>query len=244
MIIETYGIETVVDNMFQIFAHPDLFHQLVLVAIHARQLSNMSKHVLQTISQLEGIHIVQAVLHVRIHNQFGQPQNLPAQMESVAKSGFFTLFGRQSLDRFQVEIVIQMQVVEIFAVNQQIQHVVTLSTDLKSDLDPIQGCRLEKFGGLEGSEQVPLLLRFGWSVMQSVQDIVLEQLLVTDPDLDRLSWRTMFTVPSFNQRYVQSSATPSGSQVERPGRPKELDTISGVVCVQRTILQKWLGSLV
>ena len=149
MIIETYGIETVVDNMFQIFAHPDLFHQLVLVAIHARQLSNMSKHVLQTISQLEGIHIVQAVLHVRIHNQFGQPQNLPAQMESVAKSGFFTLFGRQSLDRFQVEIVIQMQVVEIFAVNQQIQHVVTLSTDLKSDLDPIQGRGLEEFGGLE-----------------------------------------------------------------------------------------------
>ena len=78
MIIETYGIETIVDNMFQIFAHPDLFHQLVLVPIHARQLSNMSKHVLQTISQLEGIHIVQAVLHVRIHNQFGQPQNLPA----------------------------------------------------------------------------------------------------------------------------------------------------------------------
>ena len=149
MIIETYGIETVVDNMFQIFAHPDLFHQLVLVAIHACQLSNMSKHVLQTISQLEGIHIVQAVLHVRIHNQFGQPQNLPAQMESVAKSGFFTLFGRQSLDRFQVEIVIQMQVVEIFAVNQQIQHVVTLSTDLKSDLDPIQGRGLEEFGGLE-----------------------------------------------------------------------------------------------
>ena len=149
MIIETYGIEAVVDNMFQIFAHPDLFHQLVLVPIHARQLSNMSKHVLQTISQLEGIHIVQAVLHVRIHNQFGQPQNLTAQMEGVTESGFFTLFGRQSLDRFQVEIVIQMQVVEIFAVNQQIQHVVTLATDLKSDLDPIQGRGLEKFGSLE-----------------------------------------------------------------------------------------------
>ena len=83
--------------------------------------------------------------------------------------------------------------------NQQVQHVVSLTTYLKTNLNPIQGCRLEKFGGLEGSEQVPLLLRFGWSVMQSVQDIVLEQLLVTDPDLDRLSWRTMFTVPSLDQ---------------------------------------------
>lgn len=39
--------------MLQIFAHPDLSHQLVLVAVHAGQLTNMSKDVLQPIGQLQ-----------------------------------------------------------------------------------------------------------------------------------------------------------------------------------------------
>ena len=108
MIIETYGIEAIVNDMFQILAHPDLLHQLVLVPIHSSQLSDMSEHILKSVSQLECIHIVQAVLHMSIHDQFGQPQDLTTQMKSVAKSGFFTFFGCQSLDRFQVEIVIQM----------------------------------------------------------------------------------------------------------------------------------------
>ena len=108
MIIETYGIEAIINDMFQILAHPDLLHQLVLVPIHSSQLSNMSEHILESISQLEGIHIVQAVLNMSIHDQLGQPEDLTTQMKSVAKSGFFALLGRQSLDRFQVEIVIQM----------------------------------------------------------------------------------------------------------------------------------------
>lgn len=35
--------------MFQILAHPDLPHQFVLVAIHASQLTNMGKDILQSI---------------------------------------------------------------------------------------------------------------------------------------------------------------------------------------------------
>lgn len=49
----TYSVEPVVDEMFQIFAHSDLSHQLVLVAVHACQLSHMSKDVLQSIRQLQ-----------------------------------------------------------------------------------------------------------------------------------------------------------------------------------------------
>lgn len=49
----TYSIKPVVDQMLQIFAHPDLSHQLVLVAVHASQLTNMSEDVLQPISQLQ-----------------------------------------------------------------------------------------------------------------------------------------------------------------------------------------------
>lgn len=49
----THGVEAVVDEMLQIFAHPDLSHQLVLVAVHSGQLTDMSKDVLQPISQLQ-----------------------------------------------------------------------------------------------------------------------------------------------------------------------------------------------
>lgn len=49
----TYSVEPVINKMFQIFAHPDLSHQLVLVAVHASQLTHMSKDVLQPIRQLQ-----------------------------------------------------------------------------------------------------------------------------------------------------------------------------------------------
>lgn len=45
----TYSVEAVVDEMLEIFAHPDLSHQLVLVAVHSCQLTNVGKDVLQPI---------------------------------------------------------------------------------------------------------------------------------------------------------------------------------------------------
>lgn len=51
--IFTYSVEPVVDEMFQVFAHPDLPHQLVLVAIHAGQLTYVGKDVLQPVGQLK-----------------------------------------------------------------------------------------------------------------------------------------------------------------------------------------------
>ena len=38
--------------MFDVFAHSDLSHKLVLVSVHSSQLTNMSKGVLKTISKL------------------------------------------------------------------------------------------------------------------------------------------------------------------------------------------------
>lgn len=49
----SYGVEAVVDEMLEIFAHSDLSHQLVLVAVHSSQLTNVGKDVLQSISQLQ-----------------------------------------------------------------------------------------------------------------------------------------------------------------------------------------------
>lgn len=39
--------------MLQVLAHPDLPHQLIFVAIHASQLTNMGKDILQSICQLQ-----------------------------------------------------------------------------------------------------------------------------------------------------------------------------------------------
>lgn len=49
----THSVEAVIDEMFQVFAHADLSHQLVLVAVHARQLSHVSKDILQPVGQLQ-----------------------------------------------------------------------------------------------------------------------------------------------------------------------------------------------
>lgn len=112
-------------------AHPDLPHQLVLVSVHASELSHMGEGVLQAICQLESIYIAQPELDIGVHHQLGQPQNLSAQMECIAKPGLLPLLGGQGLHWLQVEVVVQMQVVEVLAMNQQIEHVVALPTDLQ-----------------------------------------------------------------------------------------------------------------
>ncbi len=48
--------------MLEIFAHPDLLHQLVLVAVHASQLAHMREDVLNAVSELECVNIVQTIL--------------------------------------------------------------------------------------------------------------------------------------------------------------------------------------
>ena len=68
-------------------------------------------------------------------------------------------------------------------VNEKVQHIVALPTDLKAHLDPIQLGGLEEFGGLEGPEEVSLSLSLGRTVMQGVQHVVLQKFLVAHPNL-------------------------------------------------------------
>ena len=49
----TYGVEAVVDEVLQVLTHADLSHQLVLVAVHASQLTHVGKHILQAVRQLQ-----------------------------------------------------------------------------------------------------------------------------------------------------------------------------------------------
>ena len=41
------------------------------------------------------------------------------------------------LDRFEVEVVVEVEVVEVFAVEEQVEHVVALLTHLQTHLHPV-----------------------------------------------------------------------------------------------------------
>lgn len=90
-----------------------------------------------------------------------------------------------------------MQIVEIFAMDQQVEHVVALTTHLQTRFHPINRCRLEEFRRFEGPEQVPLLLRFRVTMFQRIQHEIFQQFLVADSYFDWLAWGTVFLVPGF-----------------------------------------------
>lgn len=66
-----------------------------------------------------------------------------------------THLGGEGLDRFKIEVVIQMQIVEVFTVNEKVEHVIALAANLQPHLHPVQLRGLKEFGGFEGAEQVP-----------------------------------------------------------------------------------------
>ena len=91
MRVSAYSVESVVNNMFEVFAHPYLPHQFVLVPVHPRELADVGECVLQAISQLEGIHVAKAILDMGVNNQFCESEDFTAQMEGVAKAGLLPL---------------------------------------------------------------------------------------------------------------------------------------------------------
>ena len=222
--------------MLQILAHADLFHQLVLVTVHSGELADVSEDVLKPVGQLESVDVVQSILYVRVDDEFRQTQDLTAQMERVTETRLFTLLGRQRPHRFQVKIVVQMEVVDILAVNQQVQHVPSLPTNLKTNLDPIQRSLLKELGGFERAEEVALPLGLGRPVLQGVQHVVLEQLLVRHANFDGLSGRAMLAVPHIHQRHIEGSTRESRAQIKRTRSPQKRNAVGRIVRVQREFL--------
>lgn len=81
-----------------------------------------------------------------------QNQSVPRAQETLrVQCGHL---GGESLDWLEVEVVIQMQIVEVFAVNEKVEHVVALAADLQPHLHPVQLRGLKELGGFEGAEQV------------------------------------------------------------------------------------------
>jgi hypothetical protein len=142
--------------MLEILGHADLLHELVLVSVHTRKLTNVREGELKTVCKLERIDIAQSVLNVRVDDKLCETQDFSDQMESVSESRLLSLFGCECLDRLQVHVVIQMQVVQILAMDEQVEHVEALSADLKTSLNPVESSVLEELRLLQLSEQVLL----------------------------------------------------------------------------------------
>jgi hypothetical protein len=79
----------------------------------------MGIKILQSIIKLKSINISQTILDITIHYEFDHSKNLSAEVKGVTETRFLALFGCESLDWLEVEIVVEMQVVEVLAVNQQ-----------------------------------------------------------------------------------------------------------------------------
>mmetsp|Transcript_61033 Transcript_61033/g.143984 ORF Transcript_61033/g.143984 Transcript_61033/m.143984 type:complete len:850 (-) Transcript_61033:159-2708(-) len=232
------GVEAVVDEVLQVLAHADLAHEAVLVAVHARELPDVRERVLQAVGELERVDVAEAELHVGIDDDLGQTQDLAAQMERVAEARLLALLGRQRLDRLQVEVVVQMQVVEVLAMDEEVEHVVALAAHLQPGLDPVDLRRLEELGRAQDLEQVALVQRLGVPVVQPVEHVALEQLLVAHAHLHGVVRRAVLLEPLLHQRHVDAAPRYARPLVERVRRPVQRNPVGRVVRVQRRLLQK------
>ena len=87
-----------------------------------------------------------------VHHELGQTKNFATEMEGIAETRLLTLLRGECFNRFQIEVIVQMKVIEIFSMNEQIQHVVALPANLQAYFNPIKSGRLEKLGRLERAE--------------------------------------------------------------------------------------------
>ena len=74
--------------------------------------------------------------------------------------------------------------------------------------------------------------------MQLVQDVRLEQLLIGNTHLDRISTRAVLVKPRVDERNVDARSRVARAQIERSRCEQERDTIRRVFRVQIVIFQQ------
>ena len=135
-----------------------------------------------------------------------------------------------------------MQIIELLPVDEQIQHVVSLTANLQTNLDPIQLGALEEFGGLQTLEQILFILAGCWAGVELIEDPCLEHLLIRYPNLGRVVEiaRHALPVPMCDERHVDDTPRPARSQVERAGSMVQRNTSRCVGGGERTLGQQRL----
>jgi len=203
----------------------------------------MSKDILQTICELECLDITQPILYMRVNDQLGKSQDLPAEVEGITEAGLLSLLGGQGLDWLQIEVIVQMKVVQVLPVDQQVEHVVALADDLKSSLNPIELCELEELGLCKSLEKGSLALRLGGMMIQLVEDPDFQKLLVGNSYLNRVALRASFFEPGRYEWDVIASTGGTSSLIERFWGPVEVDCTDSFLIVERLLTQYRLDSL-
>lgn len=168
------SVEPRVNQVLQVLAHPYLFHEAILITVHPGQLTDMGEHVLQTVCKLESIDVAQSKLDVGVHDKLGESKDLSTQVEGVSESRLLPLLRGKGFDRFQIHVVIEMEVVKVLSVDKEVQHVVTLSAYLQTRLNPVERCLLEELGALETAEKISFRHGFRWLRTKSVENVDLE----------------------------------------------------------------------
>ena len=59
-------------------------------------------------------------------------------MEGIAKTRLLSFFSGERFDWLQIKVVVEMKVVQVLSVDEKVEHVVTLTTDLKANLHPVK----------------------------------------------------------------------------------------------------------
>ena len=77
-----------------------------------------------------GLNFLSNVNTRKVKENLCEAQNLATQVEGVAEAGLLALLGGERLDGLEVEVVVEVQVVEVLAVDEQVEHVVALPTHL------------------------------------------------------------------------------------------------------------------
>lgn len=158
-------------------------------------------------------------------------------MKGVSKARLLSFLGSESLDRFEIKVVVKMQIVKILAMNQQVQHIVSLTADLQPALHPIELRRLKEFGLFEGLEERLLVHGFGRSSMQFIEHPHLEQFLVAHTDFHGIVRRAMLLVPRLDQWHVLSTTSTTRARVKGMRGVVEGDAVGSFLIEEREVVQ-------
>ena len=90
-------------------------------------------------------------------------------MESVSKARLLSFFGSESFYGFEIEVVVEVKIVEIFLVDHEIKHVITLPANLEASLNPVQLSELEEFCLLESLKKRTLVKTLRLSLPEGVE---------------------------------------------------------------------------
>jgi len=200
----------------------------------------VSESELKTIGKLESIDVSESVLNVRVDDEFRETEDFSTQVESVSESRLLSFFRGKGLDGLQIHVVIEMKVVQVLAVNEEVEHVVSLSANLETSFNPIDRSSLEEFGRFELTEQVLLGLSLWLSVTKLVEDVTFEQFLVGNSNLDSLIGRAMLEIPILDEGNILSPDSPATSLVVREGSVPQRDRVCRSIRLNLVILQESL----